>query len=778
MYLKKLELQGFKSFANKTDLCFNLGITAIIGPNGSGKSNIADAVRWVLGEQSAKSLRGKKSEDVIFAGSGKRAQISTASVFLYFNNKDKKIPVELEEIVIGRKIFRDGSGQYFLNENRVRLADITDILAGSGIGKGDWAVINQGMSDAILNASAIERRGILEESIGIKQFRIKKDQAERKLRATDQNTIRISDLIAEIEPRLKFLKRQAEKFEKREKIQEMLDQQQQEYYGCKMAALEKEKNIFNERKKEIILLKEKQQKNLDILEQKLLEESKQGTFGQERILKIQNRLRELSLVRRDLEKDIAILEGKKIAAENMSRQKQEEILLAQKNIDSISVKEAVNSNVSHSDDAEEVTVRKKVLNEILDLIETASEKSSEQNLLDVFGKIKKFLKNVIGAGGSKKEKEHSESHRVDLNFYNEKISGLKNQIKIEKENIKKSAQDIRRKENELEGIEKEISKIEEEAVSINREDQRRRSSFFEIERDIRISRDELDKIKQQENVVKIEEERTLVHLEDLEKEIQNELGEKFDIKNLSNAKCSEGFLGKESKIRKLKFQLEQIGGIDDLALQEYKETEERFNYLSRELEDFEQAKKNLGELIQKLSGEMEKKFNQAFKNISQEFKKYFKLIFGGGNAKIYCSRIQKNENTTDLSAVAERSEAKAEDNPINNIGIEIEAIPPGKKTKTLSMLSGGERALVSIALLFAMISSNPPPFCVLDEVDAALDETNSLRIGKIFKELSVQTQFIIITHNRGIMNQSQTLYGVTMQKDGVSQLLSVKLENN
>src|SRR3989338_7702357 len=260
MYLKKLEINGFKSFANRTVLDFlptfaeasagkpdfeqksalasiatrsvmNRGITVIVGPNGSGKSNVADAIRWAIGEQSLKNLRGKKSEDVIFAGTDKKARLGTASVTLYFDNSDKRLPIEFAEVSITRKIYRSGESEYLINGSRVRLLDIVDLLAKAGIGKDSYCVITQGMSDAVLNATPVERRAIFEDAAGVKQYQIEKERSLRKLASTEENLTRVESLLVEIEPHLKTLKRQAEKASQGKEIASRLHEKQLLLYG-------------------------------------------------------------------------------------------------------------------------------------------------------------------------------------------------------------------------------------------------------------------------------------------------------------------------------------------------------------------------------------------------------------------------------------------------------------------------------------------------------------------------------------------------------------------
>jgi chromosome segregation protein len=251
MYLKRIELIGFKSFANKTSLVFDVpgsdgvgrrtGITAVVGPNGSGKSNVADAIRWVMGEQSVKSLRGKKSHDVIFAGSKGKARQNYAEVTLYFDNSDKRIPISYSEISVSRKIYRDGEGEYKINGAKVRMLDVVDLLAMGGIGKESHCVLNQGMSDAILNANPFERRSIVEEAAGVKPFQIKRERSLRKLAVSREHMDRTQELLNEIEPRLRLLRRQAKKAEQRESLEKELRELQMSYYWTLWSRLEGER---------------------------------------------------------------------------------------------------------------------------------------------------------------------------------------------------------------------------------------------------------------------------------------------------------------------------------------------------------------------------------------------------------------------------------------------------------------------------------------------------------------------------------------------------------
>lgn len=742
MHLKKLEIQGFKSFANKTDLLFQTGVTAIVGPNGSGKSNISDAIRWVLGEQSAKLLRGKKSDDVIFAGSDKKAQCSAASVFLSFG-------LESEEIIIGRKIFRDGTGQYFLNDNRVRLQDITETLASLGISQGDSTVIGQGMSDMILSASPSERRLILEEAAGIKQFRMKRDQSEKKLAATNQNIIRIADLLAEIEPRLASLKRQASKAEKRGEVENKLRELQLKYYSSKLFRLFAEKKNFDAKtdllKNEI----EKERNALENMENALKAESKEESSGQKRIFEIRKELQDLSIKRREAERGVAISDGEIAVLKNAIARARGRIEKIKMDIISEQNKKPAPIQI---EEAKYLNIEKEKIRDVLKILDSAISENSIEGIKGHLNKAISFLKNFVQAKDDANNIKREEI-KVDISVFENQIGEANKEMEISERSILGLSSEFELQKSELNSVEKEIERLESEMISINQEDQKRRSKFFEVEREIKIKRDQIDKLKERENLIKIDESRISVRLEDIENEAKEELGGEFqNLKNFESADMQpQNLIELEADIRRVKGQLEQIGSIDELVLQECEETEMRFGNLSKEKKDLDEAEANLGNLILKLDEEMAKKFSDSFKEIAKEFEKYFKLVFGGGDAGILYDSQEGG-------------------------GIEIFAMPPGKKTKNLSMLSGGERALTSIALLFAVIANAHPPFCVLDEVDAALDEANSSRIGKVIKELEGKTQFIVITHNREIMHQANVLYGVTMQKDGVSKLLSVKLE--
>ena len=303
-----------------------------------------------------------------------------------------------------------------------------------------------------------------------------------------------------------------------------------------------------------------------------------------------------------------------------------------------------------------------------------------------------------------------------------------------------------------------------------------RERYFQLERQLRQKQDEVSRLKDFFNDAKIKLARIEVREEDLVNEIRNEL--KRDVSELKydGEEFSRDQL--EREISRLKIQMEQIGGIDPMIVDEYNETSARYDFLTKESEDLQKAIESLKEVVKEMDQKISVEFEQAFEEINKEFAKYFKIIFGGGNANMVRvkSERRKQKNAGDENETDQQEESAESDQQPAEIGIDISACPPGKKIANLSMLSGGERSLTSLALLFAIISHNPPPFAILDEVEAALDEANSRRFSKILQELSHQTQFIAITHNRETMRQAALLYGVTMGDDGISQLLSVRLD--
>lgn len=751
MYLKRLEINGFKSFAQKTSLEFlpecdiasggKCGITAIVGPNGSGKSNVADAIRWAIGEQSSKALRGKKSEDVIFAGTDKKARLGSASVTLYFDNSDKRIPIEFAEVSITRRVFRSGESEYLINGSRVRLLDITDLLAKAGIGRDSYCVINQGMSDAVLSATPVERRTIFEDAAGVKQYQIEKERALRKLASTEENLGRVAALLVEIEPHLKSLKRQAEKASQGKELAGKLRAKQELLYGYLWKTFEAERgSVLSERD-----ALEKQIFELDVEANTLSQEVKEASQ------KLENQAREdelaatLGTMQNDLNallRDKSVLEGRlQLEAE---RQKEEEVVrvipvdleYVRRSLEEIRIaNEALLEALAKAKDASDIgTLREKALaiqDKLAHLYERAGEGSVEE-------------RKTIALPAA--ELEASEKRVADI-----------------RRDLEKALERERLLTESIQNTEREIRESREANKTV-------RDQFFAKEKAWREKEALLGAQKDRLNEIKVRLARVEVREEDLQKLIREELGVEPGTLSYKGEPVERERI--EREIARLKVEVEHAGTIDPMVQTEYEETSERFELLSRESEDLRQAMQSLRGVVSEMDAKIDAAFQRAFSEIKGKFNEYFRLIFGGGKAELNIVKLSRRGTARE----DEEGEEESEEEEKVAVGIDIFACPPGKKITNLSMLSGGERSLTSLALLFAIIAYNPPPFAVLDEVEAALDEANSRRFGNMLRELAEHTQFVAITHNRETMAQANLLYGVTMGSDGVSQLLSMRLD--
>lgn len=875
MYLEKLEVQGFKSFANKNTLIFpgmiskeRRGITSVVGPNGSGKSNIADAIRWVLGEQSMKTLRGKKSEDIIFSGSDKKGKLGMAEVSLFLNNEDKKTPIDYSQIVLTRRLYRDGASEYLLNNSRVRLSDVQMLLAKAKFGQKTYSVIGQGMVEGFLNTSLAERKEFFDEATGVKQFQIKRDESLNKLRLSHENLDQVEMLLTEIEPRLKSLTRQVNRLQKRELMEGELKELQLNYYGkvwheindkfnesnklflsVEKTKIEKDKRLlslnqkleqmeandqssreFNEWQKELSLLQSKKDSlNQQIAKLEAQLEIKLESSGHFDLSWLNSKKNELT---KELER--INYEQEELASAMKSEKQKAEEALAEQNTLNKKIKE-LNEKISGFSSSVDDTKIQKLKNHVKALLlklEKSEEEHEVAKIKIILAEIKAELKKILELSEKTEERETIEAVQKNLIEYsqtkekitekinqahvflsakkekaglleekkaqiNQELGGINNKLKQHQNQLKSHevVADRDKLKNDLEKIESEIRAIKEKINSFSAKEEEKRAQLFDLQKNIQSLQNEINQLNNQLNENKINSTRHETRLEDLEGEIREEFGDLKKVKDNRVEGHVDEDLAKE-KINNLKKQLNMIGSIDPETEKEYIETKERFDFLSGQVDDLTKTIESLEKVIKELDMVIKEKFDKEFKTISEKFEEYFKILFNGGKAKII--KVMAEEEDEDPSANSgeekkkkegevtetERASAKSirrikflqKHNATGLAGVEIQATPPGKKIQTVTMLSGGERALTAIALICAIISANPSPFVVLDEVDAALDEANSERLAKILDDLSHKTQFIIITHNRASMRRASILYGVTMQDDGVSKLLSIKLE--
>ena len=724
--LKRLEIAGFKSFAKKTVLDFSTATTAIVGPNGSGKSNVAEAFRFALGEQSMKSMRGKRAEDLIWGGSHSMPRANRAGVAIVFDNAKRQFKIDFDEVVIERVVYRDGTSEYSINGSRVRLRDVAELLAGANIGDTGHHIISQGEADRILLSSARERRAILEDALGLKVYEFKKAEAEKKLEKTEENIQQVNSLRRELTPHLRFLEKQVEKLERADELRKDLTALAQTYFAIEDGYLEVEKRKNAEATSGATERLTRASAELTEIEERATTDL-EGTKRLAQVREVEKRIEALSSEKSSLARDMGRVEGALAAAKDRSAKAAREPYAKVPREDLTSLAQEVEKQVKGA---------------------TAPE-AALAALQAIKGAIKAFVDRYAGP----KDDMLEEEERTVYTLENERT--------------------------ELAAKDTELAKKLEEARSALARAREALTAHDETGKELR--RRILDLAQQ-----KAHEESEIVRAEARERELhllrdasERQKGEVLAVAG-SAAVTYEALTSlpdearqvQEDRLRQLermKIRLEEAGGTGEDIRREHKEVSERESFLGRELEDLDKSAAGLRELINDLNTELAKHFADGLAKVNASFGEYFALMFGGGSARLALEEPEEPE---------EGEEAEEDDlaTPEKKLGIEIAVNLPRKKVRSLMQLSGGERALTSIALIFAMSQVNPPPFLILDETDAALDEANSRRYGDMIENLAKKSQLIVITHNRETMSRAGILYGVTMGSDGVSKLLSVKFE--
>ncbi len=979
MYLKEIQTSGFKSFADKLTISLDNRTTCIVGPNGSGKSNIVDAVRWVLGEQSVKSLRGDSGmTDVIFAGSKSRSPLNVASVSLVFDNSDNFLNIPYNEVSVKRRVYRTGENEYFLNGDKCRLKDITDLFIDSGIGKSSFNIISQGEIDRILSNSTSDRRSIFEEAAGVLKYKKRKEEALHKLEKTKDNMSRVQDIIAELEIQVGPLKEQKEaaeeyltKKDSLEKVEvallayeieninsnylkskdrrdelateilntsvtsnsfdsEILDKRNElakldediNDYHEKLLALTREEEQLNGEK---ALVKERSKynatdqkvhDNISILkENKLQTENDIYLYNKD----LDNLNKSLNNKQKDIKELDDLLTSKKNKYTNLVNEynyKRRDLIEINQNIEittnniengnslSTGVKAILNNprlrgihdvlgNLIESDEkytkALEVVLSNTKQNIVVDSEESAKEAiaylkdnnlgrvtflplntikargidpdvlnliSNDSGYIDSFINLVKYdnkyhniisnslgniivsndidaatrisrkinnkyrivtldgdLFNVGGSitGGSLKFSKSIISYKQELEKLNNKKIEVTSIISEYESNISEASKEIELLEDKIYQEKSTLYNIEEQIKNVNnlilvlndklnsfntdlnslehvidssldKEENRIMEKYYEVSRmkgEIEQSLDNSN--KKREKLYSLIEELTAKskvnsslnsklekELKDLEISISkmevkldnylNTLNEDYELtyeKAKDSYKLDMEVSEARSYVNSLKNDIKRLGMVNLAAIEEYKRVSERYEFLSNQRNDLLNAKETLLEIISEMDTVMEDEFKKSFKAIDEEFRKVFKELFKGGDANI---------KLVDPSNVLESD-------------IMINASPPGKKLKAITLLSGGEKTLTAISLIFAILNVRTVPFCLFDEVEAALDEANVETFGNYLKHYKDKTQFLLITHKKKTMEFADTLYGVTMQESGVSKLVSVKLDN-
>ncbi len=977
MYLKEIEVSGFKSFADKLRLTLDNSITCIVGPNGSGKSNIVDAVRWVLGEQSVKSLRGEGAmTDVIFSGSKTRNALNVASVSLLFDNHDHYLNIPYEEVSVKRRVYRTGENEYFLNGDKCRLKDITDLFIDSGIGKESFNIISQGEVQKILSNSPYERRVIFEEAASVLKYKKRKEEALRKLDRTHQNLERVDDIIAELENQLGPLEEQSKKakvyLENKEKLEQIevalitydMDQMNDHYQRSKKRVEELNQKILSLRNDstdvEVVRLKAElmdmdstlNKENQTLLsltqeeerlngEKRLLKERTSLDAGNQKVhdkvssltedelrLKTEISLLEQGLsdltlaIQKEREKEnkenevLATLHRQKEAFQKEQSNKEREQVTLSHQITFLA--NQIESNASLPSSVKAILNHPKlkgVYQVIGNLLKTEEAYSkalevalgASKNFLVVenelvakdainylkenkLGRATFFPLNVIKPKGIDSETEELLTQEDaflgtadtlitydnkfrdimlnqlgnvlvvrtldDANRISKKIHGrykvvtldgeiihvggsitggslgyTKSSIteKFELEKLKRNQEEIKsvlsELEKSLEQLDKEIEAqekklyelkgstylLEEQDVSRSKEIEEKKQLLSSVQNDLesfshvidqslsvqeeKVMQDYYEVVKQKEETISLikkttkEKDEVQRRIDELDakyrlssselRNLESELKQKeieigrMDVQldhylttlsedyELTYEKAKQNYhleLEEEEARKKValyKSNIKQIGMVNLDSIASFEQVNERFQFLTKQKEDLLNAKETLLEIINEMDGVMKEEFKTTFDAINKEFQGVFKQLFHGGNASL---------KLTDPEHLLET-------------GVEIIASPPGKKLTTISLLSGGEKTLTAISLLFAILNVRSVPFCLFDEVEAALDEANVDHFGTYLDHYKDKTQFLLITHKKKTMEYAKTLYGITMQESGVSKLVSVRLEN-
>ncbi|MBN2353966.1 MAG: AAA family ATPase [Spirochaetales bacterium] len=922
MILKSIELFGFKSFADRTKIEIRDGISAIIGPNGCGKSNILDAIKWVLGEQSTRNLRAEKMEDVIFAGTEQRKALNVAEVSLMLCNDDNLFPVEMSEIQVKRRIYRNAESEYFINNAPAKLKDVRELFFDTGIGKTAYSIMEQGKIDAILSNKPEDRRFIFEEAAGITGYKMKNQEAEKKLERTEENIGQIESILGEIKRSYETLRSQSEKtvayrtlneklfgleldsqllklksfLEEQEKRERELSGQSSSRDVIKSDIdeinnlLEKNIDMVNTMESHLIEIQKKLygidiEKNnfaaqIQILKERISELDRKVQYDEARTKGIREKMARLEQERKGkessiegLRREIGGIEGniagfehdvdlalvrirendagaRRLGEENGRLEEGVEVereALRAVTDDIVTeldrrlsetgystqerktleerIEGALASLRLHTDGKRSLVADARAVGELpargLDLVaEYVGEVDAGlTELAELFGRYRKtsasFLDEFVAPEGiitrkraiderislalkriaanrqaSDALKEESaalgrkiDEYKTTLGELRVNLATMRTKIAVQEEDRGRLAGEIGDLRKQDEENEREIIQTKKSAADIQGsidEIEEKRTSAEEEERALKGSMAKLEKEIQEKNQFLLSKERALKEkVEALEKaqskveKIQMILAEiNAEIRNtndnfrdrysrdLADYKARMFEIGlPPQKIKEeyaaVKDEIAKLGSVNLMAVEEFAEVRERYEFLTAQLDDLKRAKIDLIEITKKIQGESTRRFEETYAQVKKNFHSSFRVLFGGGRAEL---------KLVDPDSVLES-------------GIDILAQPPGKKLEHISLLSGGERSLVAIALLFAVYRVKPSPFCVLDEIDAALDDKNIGQFIGMLAEFADKSQFLIISHNKKTVTSATSLLGVTMEESGVSKLVTIKLKN-
>ena len=800
MRLKHISLSGFKSFVDPTRIPFPSDMSAVVGPNGCGKSNIIDAVRWVLGEGSAKNLRGDSMSDVIFNGSVARPASSRASVELVFDNSSGRLGGEYSsyaEISVKRQVDHEGLSSYYLNGSSCRRKDITDIFLGTGLGPRSYAVIEQEMATKLISSKPEELRSHIEEVAGISVYKERRKETESRIRKTKENLDRVNDLKNEIDRNLLKLKQQIKSAEKYDFAKQNL----KKFRSLKLASnwlvsSEKVKEMeLNEKRQEIEIQKKISEK------EKINTRIEEARNNQSNLLlqieKIQESFYSSGAEISKSEQELISLEEKVVSTNNEIESIDKKIISLNSNInfeknaiDKIrnSLEGEANSLEEAKNDFERLQISSspeefldKLLSDIGSLIvkiknlsegnnfenELREVLSDSANIQSGLSRYKAEFKNISaaekGALNEKREKYTRAIQEVaNKNLEISKLEGAIHSKQKEIETFQNKTKELSQSRESLMGpiteIKEEIKPLldkrsgnQNELTSLRNNFERTNEVIRTLEKNLNTEEIKIEELKSLSNSSVVEKQKFITEAEILQKQIQSEYGELQTVLDKLQPEFNLAFI--ENEIERFNKQIESIGPINLAAKEEFKIEEERNQEIQNQLNELNKAIDTLQSAIKKIDQESRTKFQDTLDSVNAEIAKLFPKLFGGGHAKL---------------------ELIGED--VLESGVVLKAMPPGKKNVSVSQLSGGEKAMSAIAMVFSFFSLNPSPFCILDEIDAPLDDLNTFRYISMVEEMSKKIQFIYITHNKISMEKSKHLMGITMEEAGVSRLVSVDVE--
>ena len=698
MNISKLEIFGFKSFAKKETILFNSGITGIVGPNGCGKTNIVDAIRWVLGEQKTKRLRSSKMEEVIFNGASNVKPLGLCEVFLTIENNKGLLPVEYSEVEIGRRLYRSGESEYFINRNNCRLKDISNLFVDTGLTSDAYSVIELNMIEQILSDKDDSRRKMFEEAAGVNKYKSKRRSALKKFDLNSRDLERIDDIIVEIQLQVKALDLQLKRFKRHEKLSSELKEIEIDLSSARIMDLDNIIVPLNSmlKKKNTLLKKNTSKKEVKSVEfdnarDAYLKEKEELSKMKAKIDKLtEDLLSEIQEKNQESSKGVGLLEDELQKKINQLNQ-----------FDKDYIKIVSNKDITKSLSTES---KEKFKNKNYTVIETDKK----------YDKLKASIKDY---------KDKIDKYRKDKEF---DFSKMDESIKNIQDKINSNNLDLEKKEND---VNKAFINMETIRAKLDSDKFSKDDLFYEIkEAEMKIAESNLKKSQIMQTMVE-------------------KFGKDIELKSLKEYNISDMVF----RVEKIKRSIESIGPINWAVKDEHEEKSARLNNLLNQKSDLIDAENNLKEAIKKIDKVAQEQFFETYNKVRDNFETMFTVFFNGGKGSL------------ELSDPVD---------PLNS-NINIFAQPPGKRNNSLKMLSAGEKSLTAIALLFSIYQYKPSPFCILDEIDAPLDDINIKKFTDVIKDYSKTTQFIMVTHNKLTMESADCIYGVTAEKQGISKLMSI-----